>query len=257
MNKAGEERYSANWEKLSKKLRLLYSCACCGENEYSKKEVHHIDENKKNGSIENAIVLCKECHFLVHQKKQTIPDVKYENIHISVKTSTTLNLENWINKESKIELKKIPSTLANKFRKRHIKGWVKIGGCNVYIGMIVDGVLCGVLGFANQEMGVYDVLLKADTTPQNYKYSVDLLLYLLQTKQLKTILETKFNREIKNVYSMCFTKHESIARYRKHGEFIKKVTTEGGYNIGYLFTLGKYNTIKEAVSIFFQKHKDI
>ena len=65
-------------------------------------------------------------------------------------------------------------------------------------------------------------MLKADTTPQSLKFSTDLLLYILRTKEVKKLLENRFNREMKTVYSMCFSKHQQINRYRKHGKLITK-----------------------------------
>jgi hypothetical protein len=256
MNKTGEERYSANWEKLSKKLRLLYSCAVCGEMDYNKKECHHKDGNKKNGSLENCIVLCTECHFLVHQNKQSIPQINYiqNNKSIILEIGET---EKWINKESKIELVILDSKTAMNFRKRYVKGWIKPGACNFYIGMLVDAKLKGVLGFQNPDFGLYDIVMKADTTSPNDNYSTDLLLYLLRTKETKKLLEQKFCRQINTIYSTCFSVHNDISRYRKHGTLAKKTKTDGGFNISYLFQIGNISTIKEAKSLFFQKHKEL
>ena len=44
---------------------------------------------------------------------------------------------------------------------------------------------------------------------------------------------------------------------RKFGKKIKSVETKDGFNVSYLFELGSIKTIKEAVSLFFQKHKDL
>lgn len=85
MNGSGKDRYSSNWEKLSKRLRLLYPCAICGETDFLKKEAHHIDGNKKNGTIKNAIVLCSVCHGKVHSGTYKIPETfkGYNIIHVS------------------------------------------------------------------------------------------------------------------------------------------------------------------------------
>lgn len=256
MNGSGENRYSADFEKISKKLRLLYPCACCGENDFGKKEVHHIDENKKNSNLDNLIVLCQDCHFLYHQGKQTLPEVNYNfpmrKINIEIES-----IENWINKDSKIQLIVIDSKTAMDFRRLNVKGWVKTGSCNLYLGMIVDNILRGVLGFQNQDFGNYGMLMKADTTNSNDKYSIDLLLYLMRTKECKHFLERKFNRTIDTVYSMCFSSHQDISRYRKHGNLFKKIPTDGGFNISYEFITASIPSVKSAKAEFFQKHKDI
>jgi len=77
MNGVAENRYSANWEKLSKRLRLLYHCWICGESEYLLKQVHHIDNDKRNGSIKNSIVLCKKHHLQVDKNSELIKDYQY------------------------------------------------------------------------------------------------------------------------------------------------------------------------------------
>ena len=121
--------------------------------------------------------------------------------------------------------------------------------------MVIDDVLIGVLGFSNPEYGTYSLFLKADTTPSVCEYSTDLLLYVLRTKEVKNYLEAKFNREIKNVYSMCFSAYDTISRYRKHGELVTKKPMKNGFNLGYLFEMGTIPSIKEAKAQFFQKHK--
>lgn len=88
-NKAGINRYSANWEKLSRRLRIYHPCFFCGLDEYNNKECHHIDEDKKNSELSNIIVLCIDCHIKVHKKEVVIPeDFKgYKLISVSKITS--------------------------------------------------------------------------------------------------------------------------------------------------------------------------
>lgn len=120
-------------------------------------------------------------------------------------------------------LNHLPSKEAMSFRKKHIKAFVVPGSCNHYIGASSGDLLFGVLGFANPTYGNYDLLLKADTTPAEYYGSVELLLYVLRTREIKQMLERKFNREINTIYSMCFSEHPVISRYRKHGELVTKI----------------------------------
>ncbi|MFZ4546812.1 MAG: hypothetical protein ACOYN4_05230 [Bacteroidales bacterium] len=145
--------------------------------------------------------------------------------------------------------------LANQFRRENVKGFIHIGGCNYYIGLIHCDFLIGVLGFSNPDHGNFSVFLKADTTPSEWENSTDLLLYVLRTKQVKSALELKFHRTVETAYSMCFSQHNQINRYRKHAELVKKVPIkEGGYKLGYLFNLGNISTLKEAKSMWMQKH---
>lgn len=47
-------------------------CADCGYKKYPKVlQVHHIDENRKNNSIENLVVLCPTCHNVRHFLNKT------------------------------------------------------------------------------------------------------------------------------------------------------------------------------------------
>lgn len=144
--------------------------------------------------------------------------------------------------------------IALMFRKRFLKGFVKVGICNYYIGLVSDNVLIGVLGFYRPDYGPYDLLLKADTTPSYMLGSTELLLYVLQSKEVKQALDKKFFRDVTSVYSLCFSKHQIISRYRKHAELINKTEVGEGFNLGYLFQMGKY-TFKEACSLWEQKRK--
>lgn len=259
MNGAGEKRYSSNFEKVARKLKLLFPCALCGERSYSALEVHHIDHNKKNSSIDNLVVLCIDCHRKVHKGLEVKPQEEYKKAFRTKRIILEKQghyKKDWINRNSRIELIELDSKTANKFRKENIKGFVNIGGCNIYIGMIIDNILQGVLGFKNSETGHHDIFMKADTTKSQDKYSTELLLYLMRTKEIKKILERKFNRNIRNIYTICHSKHKDISRYRKHGELKKSDETKRGFNVAYLFNTGEL-TKKAAIAQFFQKHKDI
>lgn len=41
-------------------------CAVCGFDMYPALVVHHIDKNRKNPDLDNLIILCSNCHCLVH-----------------------------------------------------------------------------------------------------------------------------------------------------------------------------------------------
>ncbi len=46
-----------------------YQCAKCG---YNFLEIHHVDGNPSNDSIDNLIPLCKRCHVKIHGKRYSI-----------------------------------------------------------------------------------------------------------------------------------------------------------------------------------------
>ena len=45
-------------------------CNICGEKRSHVLQVHHIDENRKNNSISNLIVLCANCHLEIHYQNK-------------------------------------------------------------------------------------------------------------------------------------------------------------------------------------------
>ena len=135
MNGSRGDRYSTDWERLSLKLRKVYPCAICGCDDYSLKECHHIDGNKANGNKKNAVVLCRDCHRALHKEKIALPD----NLpayckcgeSVMVACSTTCG-EGWF--EPTAPLKIIPNLkpeIANAFRRRHGKGFIRPGSCNI------------------------------------------------------------------------------------------------------------------------------
>lgn len=249
--------YSSNWQKLSKKLRLLHNCAICSEKDFSLKEVHHIDEIKKNNELSNLMVLCRDCHKNIHNGSLEIPPElllkDYQKIKLAIPASS---FPNWFDpKENLFVIDNLDSGIANFFRKQNIKGFIRIGGCNFYIGLKHQGYLIGVMGFSVPDYGNYSLLMKADTTPSEWENSTDLLLYVLRTNEVQRLLEKKFSRKIDSVYSMCFSKNHQINRYRKHAELVQKIPKESGYNLGYLFQLGTIKNLKTAKSLWMQKHK--
>jgi hypothetical protein len=150
-----------------------------------------------------------------------------------------------------------PHDEAMKLRKQWIKGFIKPGACNYYIGVGIGNNVFGILGFQRPEYGDYDILLKADTTPSQYANSTDLLLYVLRTKEVKKYLEDYFNREINNCYTMIFSEYPAISRYRKHAKLIAKKINKLeydiiGYNLGYLFQTGSIPSLNAAKSQYVQ-----
>lgn len=134
----------------------------------------------------------------------------------------TSSVTEWFDSTLPLKLLPINPDLAMRFRKRFVKGFIIPGANNLYLGAIVGDLLFGVLGFSNADYGNYDLLLKADTTPSDFEKSIDLLLFMLRTKECKNILESKFNRKIDTIYSMCFSRNKVISRYRKHAKLITK-----------------------------------
>lgn len=58
-------------------------CQCCGFNKVL--ELHHIDENHNNNKAENHLVVCPNCHAMIHRLGRTVEEL-------------CPNYESWINK---------------------------------------------------------------------------------------------------------------------------------------------------------------
>ncbi len=258
MNGSGSNRYSKDWEKTSRRLRQLYDCFNCSEDDFNNKEGHHIDNDTKNSERKNIIVLCKKCHKKADRGELIIPDnfKGYPECGVSVTVARcTTSTEDWFDSKSPLKLfPGLPGKIAMEFRKQHVKGFVTPGACNYYIGVCIGNKLFGVMGFKNPAYGNLELLLKADTAISKYKGAIDLLLYMLRTKEIQRLLEKRFSRKIQSVVSVCFSKNYVISRYRKHAELIKKTEGQQGYNLAYQFNLGTISTLKEAKSTWMQKN---
>jgi hypothetical protein len=133
------------------------------------------------------------------------------------------SIKEWFNSTSPLKIYPyFPPKQAMKFRKEHLRGWLVPGACNYYIGVGTGNNLFGVLGFLNATYANYDILLKADTTPPQWQYSTELLLYVLKSKEVQQLLSDKFNRHISTAYSKCFSANPVISRYRKFADLISK-----------------------------------
>lgn len=52
-----------------------HKCSICGWDEDEDiLQVHHIDENRKNGSLDNLIILCPNCHWKITTHKYKLID---------------------------------------------------------------------------------------------------------------------------------------------------------------------------------------
>ena len=68
------ERYGSGWtDTFKRKVRKLagYVCSECGKPQSEeagglKLQIHHLDHSKDNHSLENLIVVCRDCHYAIH-----------------------------------------------------------------------------------------------------------------------------------------------------------------------------------------------
>ena len=69
-------RYHPEWSTISRYVRELfnYYCSRCGQdcrnsaNAEMMLQVHHIDENPRNNTLENLIPLCASCHLKIERE---------------------------------------------------------------------------------------------------------------------------------------------------------------------------------------------
>ena len=69
------------------------SCANCGARDRQVLTVHHIDDNPKNNTYDNQVVLCHICHSRHHHNKGlTVAQIRARKRHLIAKTITTFGL---------------------------------------------------------------------------------------------------------------------------------------------------------------------
>lgn len=72
-------RLSANY--ITKAFKLYKAkCAKCLMDDIDCLEVHHIDENHSNNEDDNLLILCSNCHTLIHKNRFTIKDCIIEKL---------------------------------------------------------------------------------------------------------------------------------------------------------------------------------
>lgn len=60
---------TANLRKFWKKRNIIQKCEICGYDEVKEiLGIHHKDENRKNNKRENLLIVCPNCHSLIHRK---------------------------------------------------------------------------------------------------------------------------------------------------------------------------------------------
>lgn len=57
------------YRKMMLESGIIQKCCECGLLDKRVLVVHHVDENRKNNSIENLVWLCRNCHYLIHNAK--------------------------------------------------------------------------------------------------------------------------------------------------------------------------------------------
>ena len=75
-NKEFSEERHPNWKggefvyiRIMKESKIKPICAHCGIKDKRVLVVHHKDHNRKNYSVNNLIWLCRNCHYLIHNRK--------------------------------------------------------------------------------------------------------------------------------------------------------------------------------------------
>lgn len=131
-------KYDEARPKISVELRRAvnvesgHTCAIKGCTEHTYLEIHHIDENRENNSLENLVLLCDKHHKMAHAgviDRKTLRE--YKKLLIGSHDSEAINKpseyeilvnRNGIASQSKEELKAIIDKIIKKFvRVSHIR----------------------------------------------------------------------------------------------------------------------------------------
>lgn len=85
--RTGENNYkyidgkSLNTNYINKAFKLYKAqCAKCLISDIDCLEIHHIDENHNNNEDNNLLILCSNCHSLIHKNRFTVKDCSIEKI---------------------------------------------------------------------------------------------------------------------------------------------------------------------------------
>ena len=69
MERIFEPKHPNSFRKFWKRRGIIEKCQNCGYDEVPEiLGIHHIDENRKNNKRENLLVVCPNCHSLIHRK---------------------------------------------------------------------------------------------------------------------------------------------------------------------------------------------
>ncbi len=58
-----------SYREMMLRSKIIQICNKCGTNDIRVLLIHHIDRNRKNNKISNLKWLCRNCHYLVHDRK--------------------------------------------------------------------------------------------------------------------------------------------------------------------------------------------
>jgi len=82
-------------EKLAKKY-LGAHCVACGEKDLAKLHIHHADGDWSNNSEENLILLCEDCHRVIHWSPMSpyYDEEKYQKV--------SRGIEKWLGRKVRL-----------------------------------------------------------------------------------------------------------------------------------------------------------
>lgn len=77
------KNYNIKYSKKKKKaIYYLYNNKCNNCNEINNLHIHHIDKNRSNNSLENLLLVCRNCHYKLHRGQKR--DIVKEKIIIKL-----------------------------------------------------------------------------------------------------------------------------------------------------------------------------
>ena len=130
--KKAREIGSRNWDKKWEQLRLKilerddYTCQYCGYRYEKYLNCHHIDGDSENNDLENIVVVCIDCHFILHSyyainanRLEIFYSSKYSQVEI-IKKTRSLRVDDHSDEEI-IKLLDLKPVNVDEFRKAQIE----------------------------------------------------------------------------------------------------------------------------------------
>lgn len=183
--------------------------------------------------------------YLYSNKKQ------YMGVRSKVKKAVHLNYDTppddyRITDKTKIEIFELKPSYFAHIQQKFVKKVSNFKNCLVSFVVMCDGYVVGGFGFdsfSSVQDGYSMMLLSDFSTNNSVPRLAKLILYVIRSKDVKRVLERKFNQRMYNCYTKVYTTMKASMKYR--GAF-KKKKTDSKNSLTYEFDFGSIESIEAA-----------